>query len=80
MPALVSEPLRFSIPTSPGQVPLQLASVRIGPLWVVSPARTWWEYCQTASATTSGASGSIFRKTAMPYFWLSMKPCFLTGS
>ena len=33
-PALVSEPLRLSIPTRPGQVPLQLARVRIGPRWV----------------------------------------------
>ena len=30
-PALVSEPLRLSMPTSPGQVPDQLATVRIGP-------------------------------------------------
>ena len=34
-PALVSEPLRLSIPTSPGQVPLQLARVRMGPRWVL---------------------------------------------
>ncbi len=54
-PALVSEPLRLSMPTRPGHWPDQLARVRMGPLWVVRPARTWWEYCQTASATTSGA-------------------------
>ena len=30
------------------------------------PARTWLVYCHTASATTSGASGSILRKTSMP--------------
>jgi len=29
-PALVREPLRFNMPTSPGHVPLQLATVRIG--------------------------------------------------
>ena len=32
-PALVSEPLRLSMPTSPGHVPDQLATVRIGPWW-----------------------------------------------
>ena len=34
-PALVSEPLRLSMPTSPGQVPDQLATVRIGPRCVM---------------------------------------------
>src|SRR6185437_8122698 len=58
-PALVSEPLRFSMPTSPGQVPDQLATVRIGPRCVARPERTWWLYCQTHSATINGASGSM---------------------
>jgi len=31
-PALVRDPFKFSKPTNPGQVPLQLATVRIGPL------------------------------------------------
>ena len=35
-PALVSEPLRLSMPTGPA-MPLQLATVRIGPRCVVSP-------------------------------------------
>src|SRR5262245_52553927 len=65
-PALVSEPLRLRRPTRPGQVPDQFASVRIGPLRASSPARTWCEYCQTASATMTGASGWIFEKTSMP--------------
>src|ERR1700759_5060714 len=30
-PALVSDPFKFSKPTNPGQVPLQLATVNIGP-------------------------------------------------
>jgi hypothetical protein len=30
-PALVRQPLRFSIPTKPGHCPLQLARVRMGP-------------------------------------------------
>jgi len=40
LPALVSEAFRLSIPTSPGHVPDQLATVRIGPLWLNSPAST----------------------------------------
>ena len=74
-PAFVSEPLRLSMPTRPGHVPDQLASVRIGPWCVVSPCRIWCEYCQTASATRSGAAGSIWRKTASPSFCEPIKPC-----
>ena len=73
-PALVSEPLRLSIPTSPGQVPDQLAAVRIGPRCDISPGSRWCEYCQTASATISGALGSISRKTAIPSFCEAMNP------
>ena len=36
-PALVSEPFKFSRPTSPGHSPLQLATVRMGPRCVESP-------------------------------------------
>src|SRR5437867_10093908 len=36
----VIEPFRFNMPTSPGQVPLQLATVSIGPRWVKSPWRS----------------------------------------
>ena len=80
-PALVSDPFRFSMPTSPGHVPDQLATVRIGPRWARSPASRWWLYCQTDSATTSGASGSTpAAKTAMPCFWLLMNPCFCSAS
>ena len=39
-PALVSEPLRLSMPTRPGHSPLQLATVRMGPRWVESPGST----------------------------------------
>ena len=49
-----------------GQVPDQLARIRIGPRWRTRPARTWWLYCQTASATTSGASRWIAVKTSRP--------------
>src|SRR5665213_4080585 len=80
MPALVIEALRFNMPTNPGQVPLQLATVRIGPRWVDKPGRTWWLYCQTASATMSGALGSRWRKTSMPIFCESMKTCSLAES
>ena len=66
IPAFVSEALTLSIPTRPGHSPLQFASVRIGPLCFVSPARTWLVYSHTASATTSGAFGSILRKIWMP--------------
>ena len=38
-PALVSEPLRFSMPTRPGHSPLQFATVRIGPRCVMRPAK-----------------------------------------
>ena len=34
-PAFVSEPFKFSIPTSPGHWPLQFATVSIGPLCVL---------------------------------------------
>ncbi len=78
-PALVREPLRLSMPTSPGAVPDQLATVRMGPRWDFSPARTWWEYCQTASATISGALGSSPAKIAMPSFWELMKPWATSG-
>ena len=78
-PALAREALRLRSPTSPGQVPDQLATVRIGPRWPLSPARMWCEYCQTASATMSGASGSIPAKTAIPSFWELMKPCRALG-
>ncbi len=74
-PIFVSDALMFSIPTRPGHWPLQLATVRIGPRWRRSPGRTWWLYCQTASATTSGASRSMPAKTSMPIRWLEMKPC-----
>jgi hypothetical protein len=40
----------------------------------------WLVYSQTASATTSGASGSILRKIWMPRAWPSMKPCFFSAS
>ena len=80
MPAFASDALTFSMPTSPGQRPLQLASVRIGPRCFVSPASTWLEYSHTASATMSGASRSILRKSSMPRACPSMKPCFFSGS
>ena len=62
------------MPTRPGHWPDQLATVRIGPEWVVSPGSTWLEYCQTASATTSGTSGSIVSNTSSPSRALAMKP------
>src|SRR5690554_1318141 len=52
----------------------------MGPLWVVSPARTWWEYCHTLSATIIGFSGSKFLKTSIPIFWESMNPWPLWAS
>src|SRR5437667_384304 len=54
-PALVRIPFRFSKPTIPGHVPLQFAVVSIGPRWERRPPSRCWLYCQTASATTSGA-------------------------
>ena len=39
-PALVRLALRLSIPTRPGHCPDQLATVRIGPLWLNSPEST----------------------------------------
>src|SRR6478672_10091101 len=57
--ALVRLPFKFSKPTKPGHVPLQLATVRIGPLCETNPPSKCWLYCQTASATTSGASCGI---------------------
>src|SRR4029077_6549070 len=80
MPALVIDPFRFNMPTNPGQVPLQLATVRIGPRWLDKPGRTCVTYCQTASATINGASGSSWRKTSMPIFWESTNPCCLALS
>ena len=74
-PALVRLAVRLSIPTSPGNSPLQLATSRIGPRWVRRPGSTWWLYCQTASTTTSGASGGSPLKTSIPARWLSMNPC-----
>ena len=79
-PILVSEPFRFSMPTRPGHVPLQLATVRIGPRCVERPGRMCWLYCQTHSATISVASGSIVRNTSKPRFCESMKPCFFLRS
>ena len=80
LPILVNDPFRLSRPTKPGQVPSKLATVRTGPLWERRPARTWWLYCQTVSATTKGASGGTWANTDIPMRWLSMKPCFLIGS
>ena len=68
------------MPTSPGHSPLQLRTVRIGPSRSSRPGSTWWLYCQTASATTTGASRGISRNTSSPIFWLSMNPCPLAGS
>ena len=80
MPILVSPALRLSIPTRPGQSPTKFATVRIGPRWVRSPASTWWLYCQTASATISGASGGIERNTSSPIRCELMNPCPVAGS
>ena len=55
LPALISDPFRLSRPTNPGHCPDQFATVKIGPLWLASPASTWLLYCHTASATTIGA-------------------------
>ena len=79
MPALVSDPFRFSMPTRPGHWPLQLASVRIGARCVVSPGSTWLVYCHTASTTTMGVVGSIWRNASMPAAWLSRKPWPFAG-
>ena len=73
-PALVNEPFRFNIPTSPGHVPDQFATVRIGPRCEIKPCSRWCEYCQTDSATISGASGSIPANTCIPSFCVWMKP------
>ena len=62
------------MPTSPGHVPSKLATVRIGPRCVRRPASTWWLYCQTASATISGASAGMHLNTSRPMRWLQMKP------
>jgi hypothetical protein len=78
-PALVSEPLRLSMPTRPGHVPDQLATVRIGAWCEMSPCSRWCEYCQTASATMSGVFGSMEANTSMPSFCEPMKPCFNAG-
>ena len=79
-PALARLPLRFSMPTRPGHWPLQLATVRMGPVWLIRPGRMCWEYCQTASATISGALELTDRNTSSPRFWLSMNPCCLAAS
>jgi hypothetical protein len=73
-PILVSPALRPSSPDQPGQVPSKLATVSSGPRWVRRPASTWWLYCQTASATISGASSGMRVKTSSPIRWLLMKP------
>ena len=73
-PDFVREPFRLSMPTSPGHCPDQLAAVRIGPVWVVSPGSTWLEYCHTASATTTGSPGSIPANTSSPSRALAMNP------
>ena len=62
------------MPTRPGHWPDQLATVRIGPVWVVRPGSTWLEYCQTASATTMGVAGSIAAKASSPSRPLARKP------
>ena len=72
--------LMLSSPTRPGHCPLQLATVRIGPRWARSPASTWWLYCQTASATISGASAGMPGTPPCPSRWLAMKPWPVTGS
>ncbi len=41
------EPFKFRRPTNPGQVPLQFATVRIGPCWVNSPCNRWLYVTQT---------------------------------
>ena len=79
-PILVSPAFSPSSPTRPGQVPSKLATVSNGPRWLRSPASTWWLYCQTASATTSGASGGMVANTSSPRRWLSMNPCRVAGS
>ena len=76
LPALVKPALRFNMPTNPGQVPDQLATVKIGPLWASKPGSTWCEYCHTASATMILALGSMPAKTSSPSFCEPMKPCF----
>jgi hypothetical protein len=78
-PALVREPLRLSMPTRPGQVPDQLATFRMGPRCESNPWSRWCEYCQTHSATMSGAAGSRPANTSMPSFCEPMKPCFSFG-
>ncbi|CPU60864.1 Uncharacterised protein [Mycobacteroides abscessus] len=72
--------MRPSSPTSPGQSPAKLAAVSTGPRCVRSPASTWWLYCHTASATTSGASGGIVANTSSPMRWELMNPCPVSGS
>src|SRR3984893_516915 len=67
-PAFVRLPFRFNNPTKPGQVPLQFATVRIGPLCDDNPPSRCWLYCQTASATTSGAFRGIDLNTRKPIF------------
>ena len=56
------------MPTNPGHVPDQLATVRIGPLCASKPASTWCEYCQTASATMSFAVGIDAGEDAHAFF------------
>ncbi len=80
LPIFVRPALRPRRPTRPGQSGAKFAIVRIGPRWVRRPASTWWLYCQTASATMSGASAGMFLNTSRPMRWLLMNPCPVAGS
>ncbi len=60
-------------------MPDQFARTSTGPRCWSSPASTWLLYCQTASATTIGASGWMPANTSRPRVWLSMKPCSPVG-
>ena len=65
-----AQPLRLSMPTSPGHCPDQLATVRIGARCPTRPGRTWLVYCHTASATTIGVpSRSSRRSRGLPSGW-----------
>ena len=62
---------------------VNLVLLVVGIRWAaaaVNPARTWCEYCQTDSATMSGAVGSIVLKTSSPLRCQSIKPCFASAS
>ena len=67
MPALVIEPFKLSMPTSPGQVPLQFATVRMGPRWVNSPAERDGGYCQTAFGDDQAALRDQLAKYFHPH-------------